>query len=73
MDREKLTIKSTDMIVLRTGPDEQITGVYRAAERLHAQTGAVLLVLPYGSSIEHLAEEEARRLWQTLNRRFGNA
>ncbi len=71
MNEERLTIKSTDVVVMRADHDG-MDAAYVVAERLHTETGAIVVVLPHDSTgIEHLPEEEVHRLGLVLNERFG--
>lgn len=83
MATEKLTVKSTDLLILRLPPEDpednlHITSRYaqedawRAAQQLHEETGALVLIAPAeGFDLERLPEEEARVLLRALQERFG--
>ena len=71
MDNVKLAIKSTDLIILRSTHSEE--DVVHIAQDLHNATGALVLILSHTApNIEQLSEEEARKLWVALSKRFAN-
>lgn len=73
MDEEKLEVKSTDMIIIRY-KDHELHGfdnAYHTAQQLHDLTGALVMVTESDTNVEQLPEEDARRVWQVLQERFG--
>lgn len=74
-DSRKLTVKSTDLIILRSNPCEVHgeEGTIRMAEEIHKATGALVIILsPNAPAIEHISEEEVYKLWVALRERFAN-
>lgn len=77
MEESKLTIKSTDLIIIRVGKKDPGSIYYREMDEalyiatvITGDTGALVLVLEQGTTIEQLPEEEARKLYQGLRERF---
>lgn len=82
MPPEKLTVKSTDLLILRLPPDDPEDALYikagnasdamwRTAQHLHEETGALVLIAPADAPVlECLSEEAARMLLRALQERF---
>lgn len=83
MVTEKLTVKSTDLLILRLPPDDPddvlhiksghaLDNMDRVARQLHEETGAFVLIAPADVPVlECLPEEAARMLLRALQERFG--
>lgn len=68
---EKLTVQSTDLLIMRVA-DEALYGAHEAAYRLGQETGAFVLVAKAGDNLERMPEASARALYEALKRRFGD-
>lgn len=65
-------VKSTDILILHIDMQAHSeVDAFTMAQALHDKTGAFVAILRPGESIEQLPEEGARRLWRTLQERFG--
>ena len=74
MADEKLTVKSTDMVILRVkhGQANSYDGALHVAATLANETGALVLLLAHDETLNTLGEDAARELWVKLNERFGS-
>ncbi len=74
-NQEKLTIRSTDTIILRIrhGAVHSVNDAMTMAQALHDETGALVLLLGHDESIENLSKEAAHALYKALGKRFADA
>lgn len=71
-ERETIRVKATDVVVLRV--DHTQDQDFAIAQRIHEETGALVLILPVRVlELELLPDEEARCLFDVLKQRFEEA